>query len=1068
MEPDLIPENWMMQAYRPDSEDALEQAAIDLFTKLDWTAKNCYHEFARGDSFLGRQSMNEVVLASKLRPVMENLKANKDLPAEAFDLAIEELTRGRSAMSMAAANREVFKLLKEGVKVTIKDEDGDESVETVQVIDWNNLKNNDFFLASQFWVSGELYKKRADLVGFVNGIPLLFVELKSSHRRYEDAYNKNLNDYKKTIPHLFWYNAFIILSNGSFSKIGSITAPLEHFNDWKRINTEGEKGVISLDTMVRGTCDPKRFLDLAENFAFFYEEKGGLVKITAKNHQYLGVNNSIKAFKNIKKNQGRLGVFWHTTGSGKSFSMIFFTQKVLRKESGNYTFVVVTDRISLDDQIYKNFVDSGAVIEEDVKAKDGEHLKQLRKEDHRVVFTIINKFHTKRGQKYPILSDRSDVIVITDEAHRTQYDLFARNMRNALPKAAFIGFTATPLMEGEERTRQVFGDYVSIYNYKESTEDKATVPIFYENRIPELQLTNDNLNEDLYNVVEEVDLDEAQEKKLQREFKREYHLITRKDRLDRIASDVVAHFMGRGYHGKAMMVCIDRFTAIKMYDKVSVEWKKYIKTLKSSLKKAPDYEIESIKAKIKFMEKTDIAVVISSSQNEQDDFAKHGLDILPHRKRMVKEDLDTKFKDPADPFRLVFVCAMWTAGFDAPSCSTIYLDKPMKNHTLMQTMNRANRVFGEKLNGLIVDYLGVFREVKKALAIYGSGIGGKSKEGESPIGPKTELVNQLRKSIAETVEFCQEKGFDLEKLKSVEGFEWIKLRDDAVDLVIKTDESKFKYIALSNVVRQLFKAILPDAAADDFGPMCYIIRNLAEKIRSLMPEVDISIVQDNIEKILDDSIAPSGYVIKPPTHEESTEHLIDLSKINFDTLRKEFVKGRKHIEAEKLRGSINAKLRRMMRLNKTRIDFYEEFQKMIVDYNSECFSVEEFFKQLVNFAQKLNEEDQRSIKENLEEEELAVFDLLLKPDLKLSKKEEKQVKKVAQDLLDSLKQEKLVLDWRKRQQTRAVVKVTIQDVLDQLPEKYTEEIYNEKCVVLFQHVFDSYYGEGRSVYSQAG
>jgi type I restriction enzyme R subunit len=325
-------------------------------------------------------------------------------------------------------------------------------METVRVIDWNNPKNNDYFLASQLWISGEIYNRRADLVGFVNGLPLVFLELKASHKRLEYAFQNNFHDYENTIPQLFWYNAIVILSNGSKSRIGSITSEWEHFSEWKKINKEGEEGIVSLETIIRGTCDPAKLLDLVENFILYWETTGGLAKILAKNHQYLGVNNVLQAVQKVKENQGRLGVFWHTQGSGKSFSMVFFTQKILRKIPGNFTFLVVTDRDELDDQIYKNFARTGAVIEPEnqIRANSGEHLKQLLREDHRYVFTLIQKFHTERGQTYRELSDRSDIIVITDEAHRSQYDIFAQNMRNALPHAAFIGFTGTPLMVGEE------------------------------------------------------------------------------------------------------------------------------------------------------------------------------------------------------------------------------------------------------------------------------------------------------------------------------------------------------------------------------------------------------------------------------------------------------------------------------------------------------------------------------------------------------------------------------------------------------------------------------------------
>jgi type I restriction enzyme R subunit len=658
------------------TEDALiEQPAIAMFGELHWETANCFHEFEQaGGSPLGRETPSEVVLVSRLRPALEKL--NPDLPAEAITKAIEELTRDRSVMSPAAANREIYRLIKDGVKVKAGGkaeggkQRGDEETVTVKVIDWEKPENNDFFLASQFWISGDMYKRRADLVGFVNGLPLVFIELKASHKRLEDAYNKNLRDYKDTIPLVFWFNAFIILSNGSQSRIGTLTADWEHFTEWKKINREGERGVVSLETMIRGTCERARLLDLVENFILFSESRQGVVKMVAQNHQYLGVNNAIAALQEIKKNRGRLGVFWHTQGSGKSYSMVFFAQKAMRKLPGNWTFLVVTDRQELDDQIYKNFAHCGVVTEAHVQAESGAHLKQLLREDHRYIFTLIQKFHTERGQRYPQLSDRDDIIVITDEAHRSQYDIMAMNMRTALPKAAFIGFTGTPLIAGEEKTREVFGDYVSTYNFKQSADDGATVPLYYENRIPELQLTNADFKEDMERLLEEAELDEGQEKKLEREFAREYHLITRDDRLEKIAEDIVQHFMGRGHMGKAMVVCIDKMTAVRMYDKVKKHWQEYIASLKLELKEVDPEHADPILDKISFMEKTDMAVVVSQSQNEVDDFRKKGLDIATHRRRMLNENMDEKFKDPKDPFRIVFVCAMWMTGFDVPSCST--------------------------------------------------------------------------------------------------------------------------------------------------------------------------------------------------------------------------------------------------------------------------------------------------------------------------------------------------------------------------------------------------------------
>jgi type I restriction enzyme R subunit len=1040
----------------------VEQPAIDLFADLGWQTINCFREVYGPGGTLGRENSGEVVLVSRLRSSLRRI--NPDLPMDALDKAVDILVQDRSAMSMANANQEIYKLIKDGVTVSFQD-GNEERAETVRVVDWDSPEKNDYLLTSQLWITGEIYKRRADLVGFVNGLPLVFVELKASHRRLEDAYNQNFTDYKSTIPQLFWYNAFVILSNGSKSRLGTITSELEHFSEWKKINSEGEVGIVSLETMIRGTCHPPRFLDLAENFILLQEVAGGLAKIVAKNHQYLGVNNAIEAVHDIKENQGRLGVFWHTQGSGKSFSMVFFTQKALRKIPGNFTFVVVTDRDDLDNQIFKNFATTGAVTEseENIRANSGQHLKQLLQEDHRYVFTLIQKFRTERGTAYPKLSDRSDVIVITDEAHRSQYDIFAQNMRNALPNAAFIGFTGTPLMVGEEKTRRVFGDYVSIYNFRQAIEDGATVPLYYENRIPELQLTNPYLNDEIQQIIDEAELDEAQEKKLERELGQQYHLITRNDRLDSVAEDIVRHFVGRGFPGKSMVISIDKATAVRMFDKVRDSWSKHLEMLKAKTETADDGNRKELENKIRFMEETDMAVVISQSQNEVLEFEKKGLEILPHRKRIVNEDLESKFKDPKDPLRMVFVCSMWITGFDVPSCSTIYLDKPMKNHTLMQTIARANRVFPQKVNGLIVDYVGVFRNLQKALAIYGSGSGGGIDEGDTPVRNKEELVNLLKQAIKETKEFCDDKKIDLNRIQEAQGLEKVGLLDEAVEAILDSDESKRKYLSLALNVNRLYKAILPDPDADEYNPIRTLFVIIAEKIRNLTPAADISEVMGAIETLLDDSIHAESYVIEPLPE----EHLIDLNKIDFDKLRAILGKKQKRTATEQLRGAIDRKLKQMISRNRTRMDFLDKFQRMIEEYNSGAYNVEVFFERLIKFARELDEEEKRAMKENLTEEELAVFDLLTKPAMELSDKEVQQVKKVAGDLLENLKQEKIVLDWRKRQQSRAMVKLCIEEVLDQLPRVYTKELYEQKCDLVYQHVYDSYYGVGQSVYAEA-
>jgi type I restriction enzyme R subunit len=1052
-----------------DLEEALELETMELFQSLGWETVNAYEEtFGSAETatsrrpYIGRDNRGEVVLISRLKTALETL--NPEAPPEAVHFAIEELTRYRGRMKIVQANNEIYQLLKDGIKAPYQDENNEEQFVDIKLIDWREAKNNDFLLVSQLWVTGEMYTRRTDLVGFVNGLPLVFVELKAAQKRLVNAYRDNFRDYKTTIPHLFWYNALVILSNGRESQAGSVTAPWEHFCEWKRIDHEHEEPKISVETTIRATCEPERLLDLTENFILFAESKGGLSKLVAKNHQFLGVNNALKSVEDIHDNQGKLGVFWHTQGSGKSYSMILLAQKILRTQPGNWTFLIVTDRQELDKQIYQNFARASVVTEPEksVRAQSGVHLQTILSEDHRYLFTLIHKFRIEPGQVYPALSERHNIIVMVDEAHRSQYDVLALNMRNALPKAAFIAFTGTPLMAGEERTKEVFGDYVSVYNFKQSVDDLATVPMFYENRIPELQLINKEFNKDIERVLEAAELDEEQEKRLEREFSREYHLITRDERLDKIAHDVVDHFLGRGYRGKGMVVCIDKLTALRMHNKVQAYWLQRQAELQAKLAASDELDRPELEAMLEFMEQTDMALVVSSEQNEIEKFKAKGFNIEPHRRRMNEQDLETKFKDPDDPFRLVFVCAMWMTGFDAPSCSTIYLDKPMRNHTLMQTIARANRVFGQKVNGLIVDYIGVFRDLQRALAIYGSATGGGVKEGETPVKDKAELVKALEEGLEETSVFCASNGVELDTiLAQTSAFKRIEMRDDAVNALISDDETKRLFLTMANTVNRLYKAILPDASATEYQPLRSLIVVLAEQIRSYDPEVDISGVMDEVEAVLDRSIAPKGYVIP------DTTKMIDISKIDIDALKERFEQGRKQIEIEKLKAAINRALKDMVRKNRQRMDYLQQFQRLIDEYNVGSRNAEQFFDELIQFTLKLNEEEQRHIKENLTEEQLALFDLLTnKPSIELSEKDVKAVKKAAETLLETLKQEKLVLDWRKRQRTRAAVRVTIEQTLDQLlPQAYTSELFQQKCDAVYQHVYESYFGPGKSIYA---
>ncbi len=765
------------------------------------------------------------------------------------------------------------------------------------------------------------------------------------------------------------------------------------------------------------------------------ERPGGLIKILARSHQFLGVNAAIDNLLRARTEQDkRLGVFWHTQGSGKSLSMRWFTQKVLRRVAGKWTFVMVTDRKELDDQLHGEFADAGAVPPEArVHAESIANPRELLAADHRYVFMLIQKFQPTKGeQTMPVLSDRSDVIVITDEAHRSQYDTLALNMRMALPNASMMGFTGTPLITGEEQaTRQQFGDYVSIYNFRDAIEDGATVPLYYENRIPELQLVNKNFSDELDALLEAAELDEDAEGQLAREFGTAYTLLTRPERLKTLASDLVRHFVGRGFSGKAMYVGLDKAAAVRMHDLVKGAWSEHLADLKVQHDALPELERPWLASRIELMEITDMAVVVSQSQNELKMLDDLGLDIRPHRERMNREDLAEKFKDADDPLRLVFVCAMWMTGFDAPSVSTVYLDRPMKNHTLMQTIARANRVFPEKDNGLIVDYVGVFRNLEKALAIYGAaGTSG------SPIEIIDVLAAELDIAVGGLVSFCSGVGVDLIAMRDAEGFDHVAMRDAAVEAILVDEETRNDFMGKARQVRKLFKALLPNPKAAAQQRTVAAVRVLAERIAEVTrpPRADISEVSDAVDALLDRSVGAEEYVIRAAADGTKPDPLIDLSQIDFEGLAKKLA-GRKRAETDRLAQLLRQQAMSAALRNPTRYELVERIEQLISDYNDGSVNSDEYLRRLIELSKTLTAEEERAVREGMTEEELAVLDLLTQPDPVLTDEERETVKVSAKNLLAHL-HEKLVQDWRRKADVTNDVNSTIRRVLDEgLPQE---------------------------------
>ncbi len=1051
-------------SYEYSEDNLVEQAACDTFEKIGWKVETAWHNETFGaNGLLGRENKSEIILSKFLLPVLEKL--NPNLPKSAYKDACNKIALKDAGKKLDKINKEKYELFKSGVKVSFTNDKGELTKKILRVFDFDNPENNYFLAVRQFEVQGELYLRRPDIVGFVNGIPLVFLELKSHHRELRHAYDDNLKDYKDTISHLFDTNAFIILSNGLNTNIGTITSPYKFFHEWKRIN-EDEVGKITLDTTIRGTCSKNKLIDLFENFIAFEDAGGDIIKILAKNHQYLGVNKVINNAKSLEDLKGKLGVFWHTQGSGKSYSMLFLSEKIHRKFEGSFTILIVLDRSELETQIYNTFTAVGAVKEKNLLAKNRDDLKRLLKENHRYVFTLIHKFsvNLKEETDYPLLNERKDIIVISDEAHRTQGGVFARNMRfNALPNASYIGFTGTPIIKGEkELTKNIFGEYVSIYDFKSSIEDGATLPLMYVNKGEKLHIENPNLDNDLIDLIDHEDIDEEQRLKVERALKSKYPVLTSEKRLRDIAKDIAWHFNERGYQGKAMLVTLDKPTAVRMFDYITEYWKKYLIELKSKIESTND-EQEALKLKQQYdkAKNTEICVVVSSEQNEVDKFRSLNLDITTHRKKFVERDLEKEFKDDDNPFRLAIVCAMWITGFDVPSISTIYLDKPIKGHTLMQTIARANRVYDdEKENGLIVDYGNVYKQLEEAYSIYGEGNKGVYGGEERPTKNVDELVLELKDAIALTTVYLLELGFKLEQLFDASALDRLKLIQDAINAVClnETSRAKFEVNAL-NVVNK-FKALYPEKEVKEFTKQYNAISAIYNGLNQEIKKADIT----ELMKKLQDLVGESIQINKDPNRKDI---FIDLSNLNFEKLRKLFDKHPMNKEVYDLQKAIDKKLNRMMQKNPHRLSFYKKYMKIIEEYNEgkDAEAVKRAFEELLKFVNEMNLEEQRSMRENLDEETLAIYDLLCKDNL--TKKDKDIVKKVSIETLENLKKEKLKIErWRESNQVSAQVKIIIRQCLLHLPkETYPDDEVDVKTLDVYQHIHSNYYGGGASIYN---
>ena len=1037
------------------SENILVQkSAGDLLRdELGWDVQFAYNTEVLGkNGTFGRTSYHEILLTRYFQNALRRL--NPWMTDSQLSEAQKTLESRLSTASLLQVNEEKYFLLRDGIPVTVKKPNGQPETKRAAVIDFQNPENNEFLAIKELKIQGDLYRRRTDIVGFVNGIPLLFVELKKNTVDVQNAYEDNYTDYLDTIPQLFYYNAFLMLSNGTEAKIGTLGSKYEFFHEWKRL-AESDPGSVALETMLRGICRKENFLDLLENFILYDHSGGRTAKILARNHQYLGVNEAVKAYAGRKLNDGKLGVFWHTQGSGKSYSMVFLAQKIRRKFAGSPTFVILTDRDELNKQISDTFENCGLLGKTKAAqfiAASGDDLVQKLKGNPSFIFTLIQKFN--KPDAAPIDPDH-DIIIMSDEAHRSQYGIFADNMMKLLPTAARIGFTGTPLLSSDNITARTFGGYVSIYDFKRAVEDGATVPLYYENRGEKiLDLHNPEITNRILDAIENADLDVDQQDKLESEFAKEIHLLTAEPRLRSIAKDFSGHYSDLWTSGKAMFVCLNKVTCVRMYNFVQEYWQAEIQNLKAKIKSATQQEAQELERKLRWMQETEMAVVISQEQNEIQTFRKWGLDIKTHREKMENRELDKEFKDSGNPLRVVFVCAMWLTGFDVKCLSCLYLDKPLKAHTLMQTIARANRVAEGKSNGLIIDYLGIVKALRKALADYTANVGGLG--GTDPTVDKEKLIARIGDTVAKTETFLSERKIDLGLLIAAEGFAKLSYLQDAANAVCGSIEDKKSFSTYASELKRLMKYTDRDDVTGHMRRQCEAIAAIYGMLQKKRKHTDTTDLMVEINAIINDyvEIEPQqpNAITAPPR--------FDISAIDFDLLRREFAKTRrKNLLMRDLDEAIRRQLDKMVFANPKRIDYYERYREIIQSYNGEQdrATIEKTFLDLMDLADRMSREEQRYAREGFaSDEELSLYDMLFRDDL--SKNDIKKLKTAASDLLRKIKTKISELDhWTDKQETRAVVDTLIRDVLwETLPECYNNDDITEYREKVYEYVFTRY------------
>ncbi|MDI6600232.1 MAG: type I restriction endonuclease subunit R [Thermoanaerobacteraceae bacterium] len=1019
-------------------ESIVEQAAIKWF-------KDIGYEYLHGNEIAieDREDYREVVLKNRLYNALTKL--NPSLPSNCIEDAVRQLKHFQYP-KIELNNREIHKLYRNGTVVTRRNAEVEEVGEIVRIFDYENPENNDFLVCNQVKIKGAGVRI-PDIVVYINGLPIGVFELKNpldEAATIEGAY-RQLSLYQRDIPDLFIYNEICAVSDGTETKAGTLTAPWERFSAWKSIDgVSSVEGMPSLEVLIKGMFAKERVLDLIRNFVTYTTTKDSVVKIMAMYHQYYGVNKAVEETVRAASPAGdrRIGTFWHTQGSGKSLSMVFYTGKIIeRKELQNPTVVVITDRNDLDDQLYGTFCNASDLIPYPKQADSVEDLREKLSSVAAggIFFTTIQKFQAeaeesqedidpklkraiKKGKTYPLLSDRSNIIVIVDEAHRSNYDFidgYARNIRQGLPNASFIGFTGTPISLEDKSTLQVFGDYISIYDMKQAVADKATVPIYYEGRLVKLHLLNEDIDRDFEEVTEGEE--EETKNKLKSKWAALEAMVGTQDRLQTVARDIVEHFEERCevLDGKGMIVCMSRRICVDLYNEI--------------IKLRPHWHSDDL-------DKGIIKIVMSGNASKDPE------EFLPHlyTKSQIKE-IEKRMKDPKDPLKLVIVRDMWLTGFDVPSLHTMYIDKPMRGHNLMQAIARVNRVFKDKPAGLVVDYIGIADDLKRALADYTQSTGK-----ESPTLPIDEAIRIMQEKYDIVCSYFH--GLDFTTWEKKDADSKLYLLKQAMELINKDESQKKSFLDRCSALSKAFALVVPREEAMRIRSDVAFFQAVRSNVVKYTPPKGLSIeeLDSAVKQIVSQGVAASD---KPLDIFDA----VGLKKPDLSILSDEFLdeltgRENRNLQIEVLRKLINDEIKAKSRKNQVKYaSFKEMLEKVINQYHNRAITSAEVIKHLIDLAKEMQQMDKRAQEMNLTEEEIAFYDIVSQGREAIIN--DAEAKEIARELVRIIKSKtEGQVDWTLKENIKASIRATVKRLLRRKGFKDQDELDNVAKLVIEQAV----------------